>query len=301
MNIGTERRYIGAFRSDLDVRALEPDAALDRDLAGAEIALHVDIAGQPPEPAVERAGRARQRHRCGLRGAHAALDLKRLIGRRGFECGCGHLEDDRRPAGTFGNGDHRVAHLDDADPGEGRTGAQPQRTALGGMGPRAVWRRQHLEVGVPDLVALDQDVRAFEHKPADLDLAQEQRHRIEKQGELAHAREVGARPPGRIGEGHALGHHCRIAADLHRERHFRREFATGDLADLIGQSGLVAGEIARGAPNDAADRRQRNHRCKNPGQPPPWNAHAARFSLNRRPSKSRMPRSCGGSEAAARP
>src|SRR5712691_5719113 len=46
---------------------------------------------------------------------------------------------------------------------------QPERSVLPRMWSRAVGRRQHVEVGVADIVLLDQDVGAFDQEPADLD------------------------------------------------------------------------------------------------------------------------------------
>ncbi len=187
-----------------------------------------------------------------------------------------------------------VADLDRVDPREGGRRAQPERPVLAGMRARAVGRRQHVEVGVAHLVALDQDVGAFEQDAADLDLAQEQRRRVEEQGELAHPREVRARAPARIGEGDALGHHGGLGAELDGERHAGGKLAAGHLADLLGHADLETGKIARADPNDPGDRGDGQSRRENPGQPLPGNAHyppiLAQTPSNEKPNASTVRR-----------
>ena len=119
-DVGPEGRHIRPFGSDLDVGSLDADATLDRDLAVAEAALQIDVAGQAPHPAIERSGGAGEVERAGLGGAETALDLQRLIGRRRPQRAARHFQDDRRPAGALGDGQHRVLHLDHADPRKGR-------------------------------------------------------------------------------------------------------------------------------------------------------------------------------------
>jgi hypothetical protein len=169
------------------------------------------------------------------------------------------------------------------------------------MGTGAIRRRQHFQIGIAHLVALDEDVGAFEQDLADLDLAQEQRERIEEKRQAAHARQIGPRAPGCVRESDAFGNHRRLAAEPDGERDAGGQLAAGDLSDLLGQSGLIARQVAGCGPDDADDgsdgqRHRRDHR-----HAPPGNPHPVRFSLKHRPSKSQMPRRCGGSEVAARP
>ena len=160
----------------------------------------------------------RRRLRCAelasiCSGWLGAVDLKRAAR---------HLEHHRRPAGALGHG-QRPSSRTSIVPIHGNAGfvRSAQRAVLAGMRARAVGRRQHLEVGVAHLVALDQDVGAFQHDPADLDLAEEQREGIEIHREAADAGQLRARCPRGIGERHAFGHQRRLAPELHRQRHAR--------------------------------------------------------------------------------
>ena len=273
-DIGPEHRDVGAFGVDLQRRAFGVDAALDRDLAVAEAALQIDVAGQSGHPAVEGASGPREFHWHALRHAEPPLDLQGLVRRRRLEGRGRNLEHHGRPARAFRDGQDRVAHLDVADPREGSGGPKLERTVLAGVRPRSIGRRQHLEVAVAHLAALDQDVGTLEQDAPDLDLAQKQRERVEEQRHATHARQVRPGTPRRIGERDAFGHHRRLAAELDRKRHAGRQFAPGDLADLLGHARLIARQVPCRGPDDADNggdrhRHRRDHRHALPGNPHP--------------------------------
>ena len=106
-DVRPEDADIRPFAGDLQVGALDADAALDRDLATAKTALHVDVAGHAAHPAVERADRAGELDRRGARRADLRLHLQRLVGGVGLKAAARRSRArpaaGRRPRGWSGS------------------------------------------------------------------------------------------------------------------------------------------------------------------------------------------------------
>ena len=195
-------------------------------------------------------GAARRASIC--RGWLGADDLKRAVR---------HLEHDRRPAGALGDGQHRIAHLDGVDPGEGRIGLQPSERFSPGCGPDPSGGGSISRLVSPASLRSTRMSAPSSTHAADPGLAQEQREGIEiHRDACAPARARAAMPQAALVSVTPSATSAGSRLMLHRQRHARGELAAGDLADLLGETGLVARQVAGAEPQDRARCRERHER-----------------------------------------